>query len=129
MPLPLQPHDVPGGFALAFLALFAAAFVVAELVFLLLRRLPYALYMLMLALLFGLTVALYLQGNYLCLNNDVLGGGMPQWNAMARDMLVNLAIWAGILLISVSFMLLKPKLFLKAVSFVNALILVMEGSC
>jgi len=43
-------------------------------------------------------------------------------------MLVNTAIWAALIIAGVCFALLKPKVFMKAVSAVSALVLVMEGT-
>lgn len=116
-------HFVP-----TFLILFAIAFVALEAIFLVFRRLPKPLYLLLLAFLVGGTTCAYLQGNYLCMTNEVLGGGTPQWNAMVKPALINLFVWSAILIFFVGFMLMKPRAFLKAVSAICGLILVMEGS-
>lgn len=117
-----------GDFLPAFALLFAAAFVLVEAVFLLLRKLPYALYMLALSLLFGVTLCVYIQGTYLCLGNEVLTAGDPLWRNMLGEMVINTAIWAAVILASVCFALLKPKIFMKVVSAACALVLVMEGT-
>lgn len=116
-------HFVP-----TFLLLFAVAYIALEALFLVFRQLPKPLYLLTMALLAGGTAGVYLQGNYLCMTNEVLGGGAPQWETMLKPMLINLLIWGAILLFFVGFMLMKPRLFLKAVSAVCSLILVMEGT-
>jgi len=68
------------------------------------------------------------QGTYLCMGSEALVSGEPVWREMRREMLVNTAIWAAILLGSAALSLTKPKLFLKAVPAISALILVMEGA-
>lgn len=117
-----------GDFLPLFIALFLAAFAAVELVYLGLRRLPYALWLLSLSLLFGVTLGVYVQGTYLCMGSEALISGEPVWREMRREMLVNAAVWAAILLGSIALSLTKPKLFLKAVPAVSALILVMEGA-
>ena len=111
-----------------FVVLFFAAFAVLELVYALLRKLPYSLWLLSLSLLFGGLVCVYVQGTYLCMGSEVLDSGTPFWQGMFKEMMLNAAVWAAILLGILALSLTKPKLFLKAVSAVSALILVMEGT-
>lgn len=111
-----------------FLGLFLAAFTAVELIFVLLRRLPYALWLQALSILLGVTLALYVQGNYLALGGEALLSGEPVWEEMRVKMLVNVGIWAAILTVCTALSLVKPKLFLKVVSTVSLLILVMEGT-
>lgn len=111
-----------------FLLLAAAVFAAVEIVYLLLRRLPYAVWILMTALLFGVVLAMYVQGTYLCLGYETLTSGDPVWRDMLSGMLVNTAVWGAILLGSAVFGLMKPKLFLKAVPAACALIMVMQGA-
>lgn len=115
-------------FVPVFLALFAAAFIVVEAVYLLFRKLPYAVYLMLLALLFGCTLCLYLQGNYLCMSNEVLFAEDPVWQDLLIPMLGNLLIWAAVILGSMAFILIKPKVFTKIISALCALVLVMESS-
>ncbi len=111
-----------------FIALFLIAFAAVEIVYALLRKLPYPLWLLSLALLFGGTVCVYVQGTYLCMASEAIIDSSPVWREMRREMLVNAAVWAAILLGSAALSLTRPKLFLKAVPAVSALILVMEGA-
>lgn len=117
-----------GDFLPVFLVLFAAVFCVIEAVYCLLRKLPYPLWLLSLALLFGGTLCVYVQGTYLCLGGEALVSGDPVWREMLPQMLVNLAVWAAIMLGSMALSLTKPKVFLKVVPAACALILVMEGA-
>lgn len=111
-----------------FLMLFVAAFVILQVLFLGLRLLPRALYLLFLATLGGVMVATYVQGNYLCMTNEVLGGGALPWNDMLQSAGLNMLIWAAILFVFIGVMLVKPRFFTKMLSAVSALILVMEGA-
>lgn len=111
-----------------FLLLFAVSFLMIEGVYLLFRKLPYAIYLLLLALLFSITFCIYLQGNYLCLNNDALTAEAPVWKDMLIPMLGNLLIWGSIIVGSIIFILLKPKIFTRIISAVCALVMIMEGS-
>ena len=116
-------HFVP-----LFLGLFAASFVLIEIAYLLFRKLPYPVYLLLLSGLFGLGLLFYLQGNYLCMGNEVLFGNMPVWNEMLGSAGINLLIWMAVLLISAIAILLKPKVVMRAMSALCALVLVMEGT-
>ncbi len=111
-----------------FIVLFLIAFAAVEIAYALLRKLPYSLWLLSLALLFGGTVCVYVQGTYLCMASEALTSGDPVWREMRGEMFVNAAIWAAVLLGSTALSLAKPKLFLKVVPAVSALILVMEGT-
>jgi len=115
-------HFVP-----LFLCIFGGCFALIQIVFALLRLLPKGVYLVFMALMFGLSVALYLQGNYLCMANDVLGGETPDWQRMIIPMGINCTIWFAVVAASLVFMAVKPRAFMKAVSFVSALIIAMEG--
>lgn len=117
-----------GDFLPVFAVLFAAAFAGISLVFLLLRKLPYAAWLLMQGLLLGATVGIYVQGTYLCLSGEALTSGDPVWREMLGQMAVNAGIWGVIVLACVLLALLRPKAFMKASMAVSALILVMEAS-
>ena len=112
----------------AFALLFALAFAVVQAVCLLLRKLPYALYMLAQGLLFGVMLCVYMQGNYLCMGNEILTTGDPLWRGMLGAMMINTAVWAAVMLGSVCFALLRPKAFMKAVCAASALVMLMEGA-
>jgi len=111
-----------------FIGLFAAAFLAFEAACLLMRKLPYALWLLAQAVAFGLLVCVYVQGTYLCMGSEALISDEPVWREMRREMLVNAGIWAAILLGSIALSMAKPKWFLRVVPAVSALILVMEGA-
>ena len=117
-----------GDFLPVFALLGAAAFAGIFVLFLLLRRLPYAAWLLMLALLFGAAAGLYVQGTYLCMAGEALTSGDPVWREMLPQMLINAGIWGAILLGSMLFALLRPKAFMKTVCAASALMLVMEGT-
>lgn len=110
------------------LALFAATFLIVELVMTLCRRLPHSLYLMILTLLFALTLGLYVQGNYLNAFNEVLDGGTPQWTAKWKDALVNTAIWGAIFVAAICLLILRPKWITKLVSYTSALMLIMLGA-
>jgi len=111
-----------------FLVVFVGAFAVTQLLFLALRLLPRAMYLLMLAVLAGVTTGLYLQGNFLCMANEVMGGGEPVWNEMLTSAGINMLIWVAVILVFIGMMVIKPRFFTKFVSFISAMILVMEGT-
>jgi len=111
-----------------FAGLFAAAFLAVEAAYLLLRRLPYVLWLLAQALLFGVTLCVYVQGTYLCMGSEALISGEPVWREMLGAMIGNLAVWAAILLGCMALSLTKPKLFCRVVCAGSALILVMEAA-
>lgn len=111
-----------------FMILAVAVFAAVEVVYLLLRKLPYAVWLLMVALLFGMVLGLYVQGTYLCLSYEALTSGDPVWRNMLPEMLINTVAWAVVIVGSLVLCVLNTRLFLKAVPAVCALIMVMQGT-
>lgn len=114
-----------GDFLPASLVLFAIVFVAVELVLFLIKKASKPIFYVCLSILFAMTVMLYVQGNYLCQNNTVLEGAAPVWNMQIKWMTIDLVIWIAVLLACLVFVILKPKLFTKLVSFVSAIIICM----
>lgn len=117
-----------GDFLPASILLGAAAFAGVFVAFLLLRKLPYAAWMLMQGLLLGVLLCVYVQGTYLCMTSEALISSDPVWRDMMGEMAVNTGIWGAILLGSVLFALLKPKAFMKTAAAASMLMMVMEGT-
>ncbi|MDL2206363.1 sulfatase-like hydrolase/transferase [Eubacteriales bacterium OttesenSCG-928-N13] len=117
-----------GDFVPMQLLLFAICFVAIEGVMALIRLTPERVYNGVLALLFGLSVSVYIQGNILCTTNEVWGGIVPQWHNMIMGTMSDLLIWCAIIFGSLLIMTLKPGFFKKAIAAVSALLMIMMGT-
>lgn len=91
------------------------------------RMLNRRLFMVIASTFFGLGIAFYVQGNFLCRNNTVLMGEEPEWIFLMGPAVVNLAVWFIIVLAMICFAMIKARLFLKVAVMASALLLVMEG--
>ncbi len=102
------------------------AFLLFELICTLCRRLPGKGYLIALSIFLGVAIALYIQGYYLCMNNEVLVGGEPDWSTHTGSMILNLVIWLAIIAACIAVGLAKPKYLKKACIFAPLLIVVMQ---
>lgn len=107
----------------AFLFSFCALWSILEL----LKLMPRKIYIIVLALLFGVGLAFYIQGNFLCINNNVLMGEEPVWTDKIRPLLFNTFIWGCVITASICFAVMNARKFLKTATFVCALVIIMEG--
>ena len=101
------------------------AFLLFELICTVCRLLPGKGYLISLSFFLGVAIALYVQGYYLCMNNEVLIGGEPDWSMHTGSMILNLAIWLAIIAVCIATGLAKPKYLKKACIFAPLLIVVM----
>lgn len=102
------------------------AFVVCAGVFLLLRKLNKNLYLHGLALFFGVGLAIYVQGYFLSIGASALEGESVDWSLRLWPMMLNLAIWIGIIVLPLIICDVLPKYFLNIVGFVSGALLVMQ---
>ncbi len=102
------------------------AFLLFELICLACRHLPGKGYIIALGVFLGITIALYIQAYYLCMSNEVLDGGEPDWSMHTGAMILNLVIWLAIIAACVVLGLIKPQYLKKAGIFVQVLIIVMQ---
>ena len=75
---------------------------------------------------FSSTVCAYIQCNFLGKHMDSLDGSEIQWETMTKTMLVNLLIWAVIFIIPFIVQYFSRKTWRRMVSFVSALIVLMQ---
>ena len=74
----------------------------------------------------ALSLALYLQGNYLNISYGALNGKPIPWGTFGLYPIWNTLIWCGLLLLPVIAVWLRPKRFRPAVHFLSVFLLLME---
>ena len=77
-------------------------------------------------LVFGITVAGYLQSAFFNGSLGALNGDAVDWPAMTGEMLGNLLIWLGVMVLAYLVMYLHRGLWKKAVTFLSLLLVVMQ---
>jgi hypothetical protein len=82
-----------------FILVFAIMFIVFLIGFAILRNFK-TVYRVAIALVFGLALAAYAQGNFLNMNKPFLDGNTPYWLFENSTIYTNLAIWGGLVILS-----------------------------
>jgi hypothetical protein len=112
----------------SFLIIFLGMFLLMLFVFLLIRRFN-MLYKICLAVALGLSLAAYLQGNFLNISTPFLDGNIPDWLYDSSTRLANAAIWFGavliILLLAFAIKFTKERFYsiVKVISFAMTAVL------
>ena len=111
----------------SFLIYSALLFVLSTMtVYALCRFLPKKARNIVIAIFTGLTVGLYVQGNYLNTGYGLLTGDEIPWGNMVTKGLINVAVWLVILAVPIILLIFNKKLLRKAVKFISVLILGIE---
>jgi len=79
-----------------------------------------------LTLVFSLTVAGYIQGNFLNNMIGALTGDAIEWNGMAVDTLLNLLLWVLIGLLAFCLLYLSQKIWRKTILFISITLVIMQ---
>lgn len=78
------------------------------------------------AFIFGLALAIYLQSNFLNLQVGVLNGADINWKDYKVSFVVNLLVWMVCIITPCLLVKIKPQLMKKGMSYVSALISIMQ---
>ena len=115
-------HDIIGGVVCTALIVFAAATLAGTL----LRGKLHSIYV---ALLFGGTLGLWVQGSFMNINYGILDGTDVNWGAYTGYGIVNTLIWAVCILLPLLLMLaLKEKKMRPVLIFLSCALILMQGT-
>lgn len=78
------------------------------------------------SLLFAVTLAGYLQGNFLNVDHGTLDGAAITWNAFKREMLGSCAMWAAVVAAVLFVLYLSRRLWARMVQYVSALLVAVQ---
>ena len=78
------------------------------------------------SLLFAVTLAGYLQGNFLNVNHGTLDGATITWNTYKEAMLVSCAMWAAVIAAVLLVLYLSRRFWARMVQYVSALLVAVQ---
>ena len=78
------------------------------------------------SLLFAVTLAGYLQGNFLNVDHGLLDGGAILWNEFKKEMLISCAMWAAVIAAVLFVLYLSRRLWAHMVQYVSALLVAVQ---
>lgn len=78
------------------------------------------------SLTFAITLAGYLQGNFLNVDHGMLDGGAISWNQYKLPMLISLALWAAVIAAVLLVLYLSRRLWAHMVQYLSALLVAVQ---